>query len=307
MTLSPGQLSALIVGFLAHQFAISATAQAQSPRGLNGVRVAKNIPYVADGHERQVLDLYTPVNVAASPPRPLIVWIHGGGWRAGSKDGCPPLRHGFVDKGYAIASINYRLSGHAKFPAQIEDCKAAIRWLRAHAGEYGIDSQRLGVWGNSAGGHLVALVGTTGNQKVFDVGAHLDQSSTVQAVVNFYGPTDFNVFVRTPGYESHGGPESPEAQLIGGPVVDHPDIVRALNPISYVDADDPPFLIVHGDADPIVPLNQSELLDEALRKHQVPVQLHVIPRGKHGGREFSSPEILAKIEHFFANLLQPRP
>ena len=167
----------------------------------DGVKAHRDLVYVGNGHERHKLDLFVPEK--ADGPLPLIIWVHGGGWQNGSKDGCPPLRDGYTERGYAVASINYRLSGHAVFPAQIEDCKAAIRWLRAHAKEYNLDPQRFGVWGSSAGGHLVALIGTSGDVKEFDVGANLDQSSRVQAVCDYYGPTDFTVFVTTPGYESH--------------------------------------------------------------------------------------------------------
>jgi len=142
-----------------------------------GVKVFRDIPYVSNGHERQKLDLYLPEN--SNEPLPVIIWIHGGGWQSGSKENCLPLRKGFVNRGYAIASINYRLSSHATFPAQIEDCKSAIRWLRAHAKEYGLDVSRFGVWRSSAGGHLAALIGTTGDLKEFDVGENLDQSSRV--------------------------------------------------------------------------------------------------------------------------------
>lgn len=115
-----------------------------------GVKSHRDLVYVEGGHERHKLDLYLPEK--ADGPLPLIIWVHGGGWQNGSKDGCPPLRGGYVERGYAVASINYRLSGHAVFPAQIEDCKAAIRWLRAHAKQYGLDAKRFGVWGSSAGG-----------------------------------------------------------------------------------------------------------------------------------------------------------
>jgi acetyl esterase/lipase len=132
------------------------------PRVPQGVKTHRDLAYVVNGHERQKLDLFVPEK--ADGPLPLIIWIHGGGWQNGSKDGCPPLRNGYTEHGYAVASINYRLSGHAVFPAQIEDCKAAIRWLRAHAEEYSLDPQRFGVWGSSAGGHLAALVGTSGGR-----------------------------------------------------------------------------------------------------------------------------------------------
>ena len=219
-------------------------AQAPQTRLPDGVKAHRDLAYVEGGHERQKLDLYVPEN--ASGPRPVVIWVHGGGWQNGSKDGCPPLRGGYLERGYAVASIGYRLSQHAVFPAQIEDCKAAIRWLRAHAMEYGLDPQRFGVWGSSAGGHLVALIGTSGEVKEFEVGANLDQSSRVQAVCDYYGPTDFTVFVTTPGYESHATVSSPEAKLIGGAVKDNKDKAARVNPITYVDRSDPAFLIVHG-------------------------------------------------------------
>ncbi len=147
-----------------------------------GVEVLRDLPYIEDGHERHRLDLYLPQK--AEGQLPLIVWIHGGAWQAGSKNGCPAVS--FVGKGYAVASINYRLSQHAVFPAQIEDCKAAIRWLRAQAKKYHLAPDHVGVWGASAGGHLVALLGTSGNVKEFEgEGGNLDQSSRVQCVVDW--------------------------------------------------------------------------------------------------------------------------
>lgn len=146
----------LVVAVLAP---LDATAQPR-PQTPAGVKAHRDLEYVPNGHERNKLDLFVPEK--ADGPLPLIIWIHGGGWQNGSKDGCPPLRAGYTERGYAVASINYRLSGHATFPAQIEDCKAAIRFLRANAEKYNIDPNRIGVWGASAGGHLVALLGTTG-------------------------------------------------------------------------------------------------------------------------------------------------
>ncbi len=268
------------------------------------VRAERDIPYVVNGHERHVLDIYLPED--ADGPLPLIIWIHGGGWQSGSKNGCPPLRQGYVARGYAVASINYRLSGHATFPAQIEDCKAAIRWLRAHAKEYGFDPNRFGAWGSSAGGHLVALVGTSGGVEEFEVGGNLEQSSRVQVVCDYYGPTDFKVFVTTPGYESHATSNSPEAKLIGGSVMENLDKAARLNPITYVTPDDPPFLIVHGDADRIVPLNQSDLLFESLKSAGVPSHFHTIRGAGHGRPGFGAPEILTMVETFFEEQLKAK-
>ena len=272
-----------------------------SPRVPEGVQAYRDLAYVENGHDRQKLDLYVP---EAQEPLPVIIWIHGGGWQAGSKDGCPPLRAGYTDQGYAVASIGYRLSGDATFPAQIEDCKAAIRWLRAHADKYGLDPKRFGVWGSSAGGHLVALVGTSGDVEEFDVGAHLDVSSRVQAVCDYYGPTDFKVFVTTARYERHASTESPESKLIGGAVQENPDKVARVNPITYVSKDDPPFLIVHGDEDGTVPHNQSELLFEALKASGVPVHFHTIHGAGHGGPAFNEPVIGDMVREFFEKRLK---
>ncbi|MCU0786401.1 MAG: alpha/beta hydrolase, partial [Verrucomicrobia bacterium] len=221
---------------------------------------------------------------------------HGGAWRAGSKENCPARR--FVARGYAVASINYRLSQHAIFPAQIEDCKAAIRWLRAHAAEYHLDPKRFAAWGSSAGGHLVALLGTTGDIKDFDKGEHLDQSSRVQAVVDWFGPTDFTQMSKYSLPNSkfdHDAAEAPEALLIGGPVQENKDKAARANPITYVSKADPPFLIMHGNRDNLVPYQQSELLRDALQKAGVPVTLKIIEGAGHG---FGGPEVNRTVEEF---------
>ncbi len=282
---------------LALCFSVGLVAKAQPAAARSEVEAHRNLEYVPAGHERHKLDLFLPKD--ARGPLPLLIWVHGGGWKNGSKDGCPPLRKGYVQRGYAVASINYRLSGHAVFPAQIEDCKAAIRWLRAHAGEYGTDPKRIGVWGSSAGGHLVALLGTSGDVKEFDVGGNLDQSGRVQAVCDYYGPTDFKVFVTTPRYESHASASSPEALLLGGAVLENEEKARRVNPIEYVSGDDPPFLIVHGDEDRTVPLNQSSLLYEALKKAGRDVRFHTIHGAGHGRPGFGAPEIEEMVRKFF--------
>jgi acetyl esterase/lipase len=292
-----------LLGLLLAAVASSSTfAQSnRGPRTPEGVKAHRNVAYVEDGHDRQKLDLYVP---ESEHPLPVIIWVHGGGWQGGSKDGCPPLRAGYTEKGFAVASIGYRLSGDDVFPAQIEDCKAAIRWLRAHVDEYGLDPERFGVWGSSAGGHLVALLGTSGDVEDFDVGPHLDQSSRVQAVCDYYGPTDFKVFVTTPRYESHARDNSPEAKLIGGAVLENPDKVARLNPTTYASNDDPPFLIVHGDTDGTVPLNQSQLLFDALKEAGVPVHFHTIHGAGHGGPAFNEPPIADMVRKFFEKRLK---
>ncbi len=260
-----------------------------------------NIAYVPNGTERQTLDLYLP---STGTNLPLIVWIHGGGWLEGSKEKPPGL--GFLKHGFAMASINYRFSQDAIFPAQLIDCKAAIRWLRAHALENGIDPGRIGVWGASAGGHLVALLGTTGDVKEFDQGENLGVSSRVQAVCDWFGPTDFTQMTNYPSDIKHDAPDSPEARLIGGPISKNIEKAERANPIHYITKDDPPFLIMHGDKDPAVPLEQSQLLADALQKAGVPVTFHVVPGGGHGGDEFRTQGIREQLYDFLIINLKGR-
>jgi acetyl esterase/lipase len=217
---------------------------------------------VPDGHRRQKLDLYLP---KAGTNLPLIIIIQGGAWLGGNKEMDVPLD--YLARGYAVASINYRLSQHALFPAQIEDCKTAVRWLRANAAKYSLDPARFAAWGKSAGGHLAALLGTTGDVKPFDVGENLSFPSRVQAVVDYFGPTDFLQMQahRLPDGRQHDAAKSPESLLIGGLVQENKDKAARANPITYVTKDAPPFLICHGDLDPMLPHHQSELLEAALK------------------------------------------
>ncbi|MEZ4707791.1 MAG: alpha/beta hydrolase [Caldilineaceae bacterium] len=269
-----------------------------------GVIAHRDLAYVANGHERQKLDLYLLTESSAALP--LIIWVHGGAFRVGSKEGNAdnPLHFAYVTQGYALASINYRLSQHAIFPAQIEDCKAAVRWLRAHAAEYNLDPNRFAAWGPSAGGHLVAMLGTAGHVTAFEVGAHLDVSSRVQCVVDYFGPTDFLQMdtQRLPNGMIHNAPDSPESELVGGNIQEHPAKVARANPITYipqdVTADVPPFLIVHGDADPLVPYGQSILLVDALQKVGADVTFYTVKGGGHG--HFTDPEVVRLTTKFLA-------
>jgi acetyl esterase/lipase len=278
-----------------------AAADARRAPGLpEGTRVLRDVAYVDAGHERQKLDLFIPPG--STNPVPVIIWVHGGGWMGGSKEQCPALA--FLKDGYAVASINYRLSQHAVFPAQIEDCKAAVRWLRAHAKEYNLDPNAFAAWGASAGGHLVALLGTAGDVTKFDVGANPGVSSAVQVVVDFFGPTDFSLMAKQSAANSainHDAPDAPEAKLIGGPVQDNKDKVAAANPITYVTPNDSPFLIMHGDKDNLVPYQQSEILRDALQKTGVPVTFKIIPGAGHG---FGGAEIDRQVAEFLAKQLR---
>jgi acetyl esterase/lipase len=262
-----------------------------------GVKALRDVEYVPKGHERQKLDLYLPEK--ADGPLPVVVWIHGGGWQGGSKERCPALY--LSARGYAVISANYRLSQHATFPAQIEDCKAVIRWLRANAKKYNLDPQRVGVWGGSAGGHLVALLGTAGDVKELEGQlGHSDQSSRVQCVVDWYGPSDFTTMTGAAAEK----PDGPVAKLLGGPAKQNKEKATQASPVTYVSKDDPPFLIMHGDKDATVPIAQSTRLAEALKKAGVEVTLKTLEGAGHGGKEFATDESRKLIEDFFARHLK---
>lgn len=268
-----------------------------------GVTVKKDLPYVANGHARQKLDLYLPTNLTKNA-MPIVVYIHGGAWMEGSKEHCPAL--GLLSQGFAVASINYRLSQHAIFPAQIEDCKAAVRFIRAHAKEWGIDPQKLGVCGTSAGGHLVALLGTASNEKSFEVGAHLDESSRPTCVCNFFGVSDLTTIHQQADPKQsdiqHQSPSSAESKLLGGTVAAQPEKARSASPVFYVSKDDAPMLLLHGTKDRIVPYAQSVQLHEALKKAGVASELHTVEGAGHGDG-FGQAEQEAAVR-FFQKYLQ---
>ncbi len=209
-----------------------------------GTRVFRDIAYVPDGHPNQVLDIYLP---ESGENLALIIYVHGGAFRAGSKDQVPVLD--YLEKGYAVASLEYRFSQHAIFPAQIEDAKAAVRWLRANSTRFGIDPDRFAAWGQSAGSHLAMMLGVTDGVTEFEVGENLDVSSAVQVVIDNYGPTDFAQMDahRLPDGQKHNPADSPESRLVGGALQENLDAVARANPITYVSKGYAPSLVVHGD------------------------------------------------------------
>jgi acetyl esterase/lipase len=252
-----------------------AKGKAGPPQVPPDVKVMRDLDYVGNGLQRQRLDLYLPEQ--ASGLLPLVVWVHGGGWQANSKDNCVPALP-LPARGYALASINYRLTDAGPFPLQIEDCRAAVRWLRANASKYHLDPDHIGVWGPSAGGHLAALLGTAADEKQWDnVGGNTSVSTRVQAVCDYYGPTDFLAAIRA------GITDGSDAKLLGGDPKQKLDVARAASPVAYVSKDDPPFLIVQGDKDPTVPLEQSQILYGKLKEAGVEATLLVVKNGKHGG------------------------
>lgn len=268
-----------------------------------GIRMEKDLAYFPEGDEAQKLDLYLPEETP-DQPLPLVVHIHGGGWRGGSKFPCPVMP--MVLRGYAVASVEYRFSQKALFPAQIQDCQAAIRWLRANAEEYHLDGEQVGVVGSSAGGHLSALVGTAGGKEAFaPIGGNEDQSTRVQAVCDFFGPSNFFTVVQQAAEDQNATniftfnqPGDPYSDLIGTRLDDQPKS-DAVSPVHYVSEDNPPFLILHGTHDALVPYAQSEELAAALKEQGVEVWLQTLPGAGHGGGAFRKPALVQLIQDFF--------
>lgn len=243
-----------------------------------------DIPYADTGNPRHRLDLYLPEN-PKSDKLPVIVFFHGGGWFEGNKSDGAGILISFLRTGqYAGVSVAYRLSGEVQWPEQIYDCKAAIRWVRANAAKYGLDSDRIGVWGGSAGGHLALMLGVSGDEPELegDIGPYKGVSSKVAAVVNFFGVTELLAIIDEPSEIDHARSDAPEAMLIGGCLEDNPEKAKAVSPITYVTSNDPPVLTVHGTQDPIVPYDQAVRLDAALRKAGVPSYFVTIRGGGHG-------------------------
>jgi acetyl esterase/lipase len=275
---------------------VAASAQpADEPLDMSGVMEQPNIQYaVVDGHAL-LLDLYLPA--AASDP-PLLVWIHGGGWQRGARK--PVSTVEFVRGGYAMASIDYRLSPVAAFPAQSHDIKGAIRFLRANAGRFGYDADRIGVLGVSAGAHLAALAGVTNGHSELegDVGGNAGVASDVQAIVSYFGAsnlttildqsTPFGLDIRVPGL----------ALLLGGSPDEKPDLAQLASPVFHVDRGDPPLLLLHGDQDPQMPINQSHELEGAYRDAGLDVAFEVVHGSPHGGEAFFDAERTALVQTF---------
>ena len=257
-----------------------------------------DISYADNDNPRQKLDLFLPVKRQGTKPLPVLVFIHGGAWKAGNRTDGARLLEPFVLSGnYAGVSVGYRLTNEAQWPAQIHDCKAAIRWIRAHAKEHGLDPDRIGVWGSSAGGHLVSILGTSGDVPELEgrLGSNLKQSSRVSCVVTFYGPEDFITMSTQPSTVDRTTRDYPEALLIGGRVQDQPDAAKRASPVTYISKDDPPFLTAHGTNDPLVPFGQATELHEALKKVGVSSTLLTMKNGGHG---FGSPLLDEAVRHF---------
>lgn len=269
------------------------------------VTISRDITFARVDDHALRLDLYVP-EMAKSPP--LVVWIHGGGWRAGSRKN-PKLQQ-ITRHGYALASISYRFTDTAIFPAQIHDCKAAVRWLRANADRFGYDAKWIGVAGSSAGGHLALLMGVSGNVEQLEgnVGGNLDQPSTVQAVIDYYGPSDFVLRGKTQPERAYTE-KSGSFALLGG--VKHGKVASEMesfaSPTRYVSEDDPPLLIFHGDADKVVLLDQSQRISKLYKDAGLKIRLITLKGAGHGGKEFFTGSQLETARAFLGTLHDQTP
>jgi acetyl esterase/lipase len=261
-----------------------------------------DLPYAAAGNPRQRLDLYLPKR-RARETLPVIVFFHGGAWRHGGKsDGAGRLMPFLRSGRYAGVSAGYRLSGEATWPAQIHDAKAAIRWVRANASRYGLDAERIGVLGRSAGGHLALLLGASGDVPELegDVGGHAGVSSRVAAVANFFGVAELLAMIGPPSDVDRTRADAPEALLLGGPLRENVEKAKAASPLRYVSPNDPPVLTVHGTLDRMVPYDQAVRLDAALRAAGVPSYLVRVEGGGHGDFGSAADD---RVAAFFARYL----
>ncbi len=261
------------------------------------IKIIRDVPYSQSDGQTLLLDLAFP-DPLPPHPMPVVLNFPGGAWmecQKGVEYASILPQHGFF-----YASINYRVSSQAIFPAQIHDCKAAVRWLRSNAATYRVDPDRIGVWGGSAGGHLAALLGTSAEiAELEGQGGYAGFSSRVQAVLDMSGPTDLLDPTWLEVYE----PASPPERLLGGPVLERADLARQASPLSYINGQEPPFLLIHGDQDQIVPIRQSQLLYEALQKAGSDVTFRPIRGGGHNfDREW--PEVEAMMLAFFQQHLK---
>lgn len=259
-----------------------------------------DIEYARAGDVVLKLDLHLP---KAANPR-VIVYVHGGAWRAGSKSDVPIS--GLLDHGFAIASVDYRLSTQARFPAQIHDIKAAIRFLRAKSGLFHLTTDKIAIIGSSAGGHLAALVGVSNDHKALEgqIGEHLDQSSDIACIVSLYGASNLQSIL-SQSTEFGLKMRVPALQLLLGDVPDQvPDLAKLASPVAHLDAKDPPLLLIHGAADPQMPPQQSQEFAKAYEAKKRPVTLIMLPDSKHGGAEFYDEERTKVVAEFLGACLR---
>lgn len=273
---------------------------AVTPNANAAGKVIKDVEFAVIQGQSLKLDLYLPDKPKGSG---LVVWIHGGGWHKGSKEKC--FITWLPQHGYTVASISYRLSSVAKFPAQLHDCKGAVRWLRTNAEKYGYNPKKIFVAGASAGGHLTALMATTSGHKLLEgkVGGNLDRSSSVQGAIDYYGPTDFILRSKTqPSRANEKG--SVVYELLGGGAHEKVAAAKLASACYHVSKDDPPLLVFHGTKDRTVLLDQSQAIATAYKKAGLPIKLHIIEGASHGGNSFYSGENAKRLLEFLKSRIE---
>jgi acetyl esterase/lipase len=291
----------LLVAALVTLNASLAPAQQPGPAALrNKLDVQTDVEYGKAGARSLKLDVIKP-KAESDKPRPCVVWIHGGGWQNGNKSSGLSRLAGLVASGdYVGVSVGYRLTDETAWPGQIHDCKAAIRWIRSNARTLGIDPDKIGVMGSSAGGHLVSMLGTSGDVQELDgQNGSPEVSSQVACVVDICGPSDFLAIGKDNPRLSD--PAGPVYKLLGGPIAEKSDVAKAASPVTYVTANDPPFLILHGTDDRTVPIRQAEILHAAQQKAGGDTTFVKI---NGGGHAIGGPAVAKRIEAFLARHLQ---
>jgi acetyl esterase/lipase len=268
-----------------------------------GTTVYGNIPYAADTLKGHLLDIYIPGKAKANCP--LLVWVHGGAWNHNDKYSdmgyMKNTIRGFMERGYALASIDYRYSSRAVFPAQIQDCNQALDYLYQYAEKYKVDKSKIILIGFSAGGHLASLLGLSHNDGISDFNHdRMKPAFAIRGIIDFYGPSDFVALIGT-GETGVNDPADPVAQLLGASPIDRPDLAKAASPVTYIDKNDPPFLIIQGEKDQSVPPSQSKLLSAWLKIHGVRNELMIVPNAPHFGEMFDAETVREKVFKFISN------
>jgi acetyl esterase/lipase len=261
----------------------------------NHCELIRDVDYARAGEHGLKLDLHIP---RGKPRLPLIVWVHGGAWRSGSKNSMPLEK--LVEDGYAVASVDYRLSVQARFPAQIHDLKAAIRFLRGHSRQWNVPSRKIVIAGDSAGAHLAALVGVSNGHAELEgeLGTDRAESSEVQGIISFYGAANLTTILKQSTPHGLSVREPALGLLLGGQPEEVPALARLASPVFHVDRRDPPLLLLHGDQDPQMPINQSHELCGAYKSVNAPVQFVVVHGAAHGGAAFYDVERMAVVRKF---------
>jgi acetyl esterase/lipase len=292
----------------------AATARAQAPQPPERVRqifppgttVYGNVPYAADTSQKHLLDIYLPAGAGARTP--LVVWIHGGGWMLNDKYADMSYMGNTIrellGKGYALASIDYRYSTTAVFPAQVQDCNQALEFLYTHADQYRLDRNRIALIGFSAGGHLASLIGLSHNNGVSHFYPPAGKPHfSIRCILDFYGPSDFIMLASNPD-TARNNARNAVSLLLGAWPLERPDLAQQASPITYIDKNDPPFLIVQGEKDESVPNTQSKLLHAWLTLKGVKNELIVVPGAPHYGEMFDAAYIRQRLFSFLKQAMQ---